>query len=128
MNDFNNYRGSLLKKNGDFINYDNVPGLMHQDIVDDYCISNNLSGSNENAIVQNGDIYFRNAGNNMFIVYMPENITEEQVYKLELNDSIINNFEYLGVVKQSQRFEFNENIWNNFSSEVIQSYFRKNNL
>ncbi len=42
--------------------------------------------------------------------------------------SIINNFEYLGVVKQSQRFEFNENIWNNFSSEVIQSYFRKNNL
>lgn len=128
MNDFNNYRGSILKKNGDFINYDIVPGLMHQDIVDDYCISNNLSGSNENVIVQNGDIYFRNAGNNMFIVYMPENITEEQVYKLELNDSIINNFEYLGVVKQSQRFEFNENIWNNFSSEVIQSYFRKNNL
>ena len=61
MNDFNNYRGSILKKNGDFINYDIVPGLMHQDIVDDYCISNNLSGSNENVIVQNGDIYFRNA-------------------------------------------------------------------
>ena len=36
MNDFNNYRGSILKKNGDFINYDIVPGLMHQDIVDDY--------------------------------------------------------------------------------------------
>ena len=29
---------------------------------------------------------------------------------------------------QSQRFEFTENIWENFSSEVIQSYFRKNNL
>lgn len=64
----------------------------------------------------------------MFIVYMPENITEEQLYKLELNDYVINNFEYLGVVKQSQRFEFTENIWENFSSEVIQSYFRKNNL
>ena len=123
MNDFNNYRGSILNQNGDFINYDNIPGLMHQDIVDDYCSSNNLSGSNENVIVQNGNIYFRNAGNKMFIVYMPENITEEQVYKLELND-----FEYLGVVKQSQRFEFTENIWENFSSKVIQSYFRKNNL
>ena len=50
----------------------------------------------------------------MFILYMPENITEEQLYKLELNDYVINNFEYLGVVKQSQRFEFTENIWENF--------------
>ena len=90
MNDFNNYRGSILN--------------------------------------QNGDLYFRNAGNKMFIVYMPENITEEQVYKLELNDYVINDFEYLGVVKQYQRFEFTENIWENFSSEVIQPYFRKNNL
>lgn len=128
MNDFNNYRGSILNQNGEFINYNIVPGLMHQDIVDDYCNSNNLNGINEDAIVQNGDIYFRNAGNKMFIVYMPENITEEQLYKLELNDYVINNFEYLGVVKQSQRFEFTENIWENFSSEVIQSYFRKNNL
>ena len=128
MNDFNNYRGSILNQNGDFINYGIELGFMHQDIVDDYCSSNNLSGSNENAIVQNGDIYFRNAGNKMFILYMPENITEEQLYQLELNDYVINNFEYLGVVKQSQRFEFTENIWENFSSEVIQSYFRRNNL
>lgn len=57
MNDFNNYRGSILNKNGDFINYNIVPGLMHQDIVDDYCNSNNLNSINEDAIVQNGDIY-----------------------------------------------------------------------
>lgn len=125
MNDFNNYRGSILNKTGEFINYNNVPGLMHQDIVDDYCTTNNLSGLNEGAIVQNGDIYFRNAGNNMFIIYMPESITQEQLYKLELNDSIIDKFDYLGVVKESNRFEFTENVWSNFSSEVIQSYFRK---
>lgn len=100
MNDFNNYRGSILNKTGDFINY-------------------------ENSIVQNGDIYFRNAGNNMFIIYMPESITQEQLYELELNDSIIDKFDYLGVVKCSNRFEFTKNIWSNFSSEVIQSYFRK---
>lgn len=69
MNDFNNYRGSILNKTGEFINYNNVPGLMHQDIVNDYYTTNNLSGSNEDAIVQNGDIYFRNAGNNMFIIF-----------------------------------------------------------
>lgn len=79
MNDFNNYRGSILNKNGDFINYNIVPGLMHQDIVDDYCNSNNLNSINEDAIVQNGDIYFRNAGNKMFIVYMPENITNNYI-------------------------------------------------
>lgn len=125
MNDFNKYRGSFLQKDGSFANYPIKVGLMHREIIEDYCKNNKLQQTSEQAVLDNGDIYFRNANNGFFIIYMPPTLTDEQLYQLEVNSDIINNFQYLAVTKEQEQYEYSNDIWDNFSNEVIQSYFSK---
>ena len=56
---------------------------------------------------------------------MPPTLTDEQLYQLEVNSDIINNFQYLAVTKEQEQYEYSNDIWDNFSNEVIQSYFSK---
>lgn len=124
MNNFNKYRGSILKQNGEFINYDMKAGFMHREIIEDYAEHNNIEYPSEEAITYNGDIYFRNADNGTFIVYMPSVLSDEQLYQLELNEEFFDSLNYLGVLACDQEYEFDSNIWDNFSSSVLQSYYK----
>ncbi len=123
MNDFNKYRGTFLQGNGEFVNYPLKMGVMHREIIEDYCKNRKLPQISEQAVLDNGDIYFRNANKGLFIIYMPPTLTDEQLYQLEINSDIIDKFQYLGVIKGLEKYEFTTDIWNNFSKSVIQSYY-----
>lgn len=125
MINFNKYRGNILEKDGNFVNYQTTTGIMHYEIVEDYCRKNDYSTCSEQAIIENGNIYIRNANMGMFVIYMPSSITNEQLYQLEANDKIIDNFTYLGVVKDGKNYEYTNDIWHNFSNDIIQSYYKK---
>lgn len=124
MNDFNKYKATFLKKDGKFVNYKYDIGMLHKDIMEDYSKKEGYNESTEKAIVDNGDIFFRNAGNGMFIVYMPSSLSTLQLYQLELNSNVIDKFNYLAVSKMNETFEFDSDIWASFSN-IIQSYYDK---
>ncbi len=124
MNDFNKYKATFLKKDGTFVNYKYDIGMLHKDIMEDYSKKEGYNESTEKAIVDNGDIFFRNAGNGMFIVYMPSSLSTLQLYQLELNSNVIDKFNYLAVSKMNETFEFDSDIWASFSN-IIQSYYDK---
>ena len=124
MNDFNKYKATFLKKGGTFVNYKYDIGMLHKDIMEDYSKKEGYNESTEKAIVDNGDIFFRNAGNGMFIVYMPSSLSTLQLYQLELNSNVIDKFNYLAVSKMNETFEFDSDIWASFSN-IIQSYYDK---
>lgn len=123
MNDFTKYKATFLKKDGTFTNYKYDAG-MHKEIMEDYCQKQGYNGDDEQVIIDNGNIFFRNAGNNMFIIYMPNELTEFQLYQLELISPIIDELEFLAVSKTNKTYEFDDNIWSSFSN-VIQTYYEK---
>ena len=97
---FNGNRAIILKNNGDAMEYKVADGLMHHEILQKFCESMNYNTADEDTLVKNGHIYFR-ISDDTVICYLPESITEMQLYHLELLIPAMNELSYLGVIKNT---------------------------
>lgn len=130
----NGNRAIIIKDNGDAIEYKITDGLMHHEILQKFCESMKYDTADEDTLVKNGHIYFR-ISDDTVICYLPESITEMQLYHLELLIPAMNELCYLGVIKNTSEgkktYRYKEpvdieyGLGNKFSEEIISSYYKK---
>lgn len=125
-------RTLILQKDGSYKEYKKKTGVMHQDCLDDYAKVNELKYSNIKYIINEcGCIIFRNLDLAMLLCDMPSDITDEELYQLELFATFnLEDISYMEVKKykvndRDEDFILDGNVADKFLKEVIQSYYNK---
>lgn len=119
---FKGNKALIICENGEYIQYRVDTQTLHQDIINDFCNKKNYEYPSEKTIIKNNHIYFRIV-NDTVIAYLPNELTEIQLYHLELLLDEMDNLTYLGIVKEDSKISFkNEDIKSKFSNEIIQQY------
>lgn len=134
MNKITDTRIMIIDKEGVIHSYPNTIGIQHQDIIDEYARKKNYDYSNVEYVTMEGNSVFYNVGNNYAAAYLPPNLTDEQLYQLELLSENMDDIEYMEVRKfiieddklKYQEFTLEDQIGDRFSKEVIQSYYQNN--
>lgn len=138
MKNIFDYRMVILDDEAQIIFYTTDLG-MHQDCLNDFAKRKNYQFSNIEDIVRKGNVIFYNAGSNMLVIYLPNKLTENQLYQLDYLENYIEGAIYIDAEKIDengkvvQQFHFNnikkDNILGTprerFSNELIQSYYKK---
>lgn len=74
-------------------------------------------------------IIIYNISDDVIAIYLPDILSDEQLYQLELfNDFSLNNVKIIEATKvndQQEYFQLEDNIQERFSNEIIQSYYNK---
>ena len=130
MKSLKNYRAAFIKKDGTWVYYPSTIGINHQQIIEDFCKKEELDYPSIDTVVRNQNIMFYNAGNGMFLSFLPKKLTEEQYYSLDLFSLFMNDISYLEVKKENQKesFTITKDIGKTFSDVVIQSYFEEKQI
>ena len=120
----------ILNKKGKFVNYPKKIGQMHQECIELFSKSQGYSYSSIDHIVNKGNAIFYNVENGLALAYMPKKLEDEQLYKLDLMTLFMDDINYMEVkkVSTSEEFILNNNVGEKFSTEVIQSYFKKSKI
>lgn len=118
----------IIDKDGDVFSEDTTIGKQHQEILDDFSKSRGYDYSNIDYVTKKGNIVFYNVNHNFFAAYAPNDITDEQLYKLELLD--MHDVSYMEVRKSLPNnkycdFTFDGNVESSFFDEFVQSYYKK---
>ena len=118
----------IIDKDGDVFSEDTTIGKQHQEILDDFSKSRGYDYSNIDYVTKKGNIVFYNVNHNFFAAYAPNDITDEQLYKLELLD--MHDVSYMEVSKSLPNnkycdFTFDGNVESSFFDEFVQSYYKK---
>lgn len=117
----------ILESNGSWVQYQKQVGLMHQDCLDDYALKHSIPTKNAESVVKGtNSIIFYNLNDETLVGYMPNEITDEQLYQLDLFTLDMDNVSYMEVKKLDKdktHFILDSNISDNFSNQVIQSYY-----
>lgn len=118
----------VVDKHGEVHPFLNETGRMHQECLNIFANKMGYSYSNINHIVeQENNTVFSNADNNMFVVNMPKQLKEAQLETLDRLALKMSGIDYMEVRKQgngsNQDFVLEENIDDQFSRVVLQSYF-----
>lgn len=123
-------RTMILEKTGIWKNYEKKVGNMHQECLDDYAGKRHLiNASIDNIIEQEKCIIIRNLDNHMFLCNMPEQLSNDQLYQLELLSTLsLDDVTYMEVQihnRENEQFVLIDSVAEQFSNEVIQSYYQK---
>ena len=116
----------IIDKDGDIFSEDTTIGKQHQEILDDFAKSKHYDYSNIDYVTKMGNVVFYNVNHNYFATYMPEKLTDEQLYQLELLDmSDIKDMEVRKFLPNNEHNDFSleGNISKDFSEKIIQSYY-----
>lgn len=122
-------RALILEKNGSWVPYRKKVGFMHQACLEDYANKKRLlNASIDNIIKQESCIIIRNLDNVTIVCDMPEKLSDEQLYQLELLSTFsLDGVTYMEVAKHTknkeQQFVLDNHVAEKFSSEVLQSYY-----
>lgn len=130
MKYLNQYRAAFIKKDGTWEYYPSTIGFNHQQIIEEFCKKEGHHYPSIDTIIKNQNIIFYNAGNGMFLSFLPKKLTEEQYYSLDLFSLFMNDISYLEVRKEGQKEDFiiTKDIGKSFSDIIIQSYFEENQI
>ena len=124
------YRMLILDKNAKIVKYPKNMLMMHQDCLDNFAKNNGYNSSNRDYLVDEGNCLFYNADNGIYVSFLPEKLTNEQLYMLDYIENFFDNVEYLevskGVGKNKLEYSFDDRVRENFSNIVIQSYYKDN--
>ena len=67
----------------------------------------------------------------MLVVRLPKNLNESQLYAIDYIENFLDNVTYMevskGLGKEQKEYIFDRNIRENFSMEIIQSFYNKVN-
>ena len=118
----------IIYKDGDIFSEDTTIGKQHQEILDDFVKSRGYDYSNIDYVTKMGNVVFYNVDHNFFAAYAPNDITDEQLYQLELLD--MRDVSYMEVRKNLSDnkycdFTFDKDVESSFLNEFIQSYYEK---
>lgn len=116
----------IIDSNGDKYSEPIVIGRQHQEIIDDYAKQKGYDYSNVEYVTKKGNVIFYNVNHNYFATYMPEKLTDEQLYQLELLDmSDIKDMEVRKFLPNNEHKDFSleGSISKDFSEKIIQSYY-----
>ena len=127
MKNITQYRAVFLKKDGSVVPYPIVLGDNHQIIIEDFCNKEGYSYPSIDTIIKNNDIVFYHANQGIVLVYLPNTLTDEQYFALDLLSLSMNDISYLEAQIDGVKEDFilKEKIGENFSKQIIQYYFEK---
>lgn len=107
----------------------NIPliGQNHQEIIEDFCQKEKIDFPSIETVVKKNNIIFYNANNGIFLSFLPKEITDEQYFALDLLTLSMSDIKYMEARIENRKEDFilKENIGDEFSRKVIQSYFEK---
>lgn len=123
-------RTIILERNGNYKEYKKETGILHQNNLDEYAKGNQLEYSNvENIISKTGCIIFRNINDTTLLCDLPNELTDEQLYHLEIfSELFLSEVEYMEIKKHNakeEEFILSNNVAAKFLNDVIQSYYKK---
>lgn len=126
MKNILDYRLVVLNENGQVLEYPFSFG-MHQTCLDDFAKKKGYEYSNEGYLVGNGNVIFKNAGSNILLVYLPENLSEEQLYQMDYIHNWLSQVEMLEACKYTKNgnewYQCEKEVSDYFSEVIIQSYY-----
>lgn len=127
MKNILDYRLVILDKDANIVEYPIVGSGMHQDCLDDFARKNGYEYSNELYLVHNGNVIFKNAGNKIVTIDMPDDLSEEQLYQLDYLHNWFREVEWLEACKYTKSgkefYQILTDVYERFSTEIIQSYY-----
>ena len=131
MKNILDYRVVILDKDANIIEFPLVSSGMHQDCLDDFAKKNGYEYSSESYLAKNGNVIFKNAGNKIVTIDMPECLSEEQLYFMDYLQNWLQEVEWLEACKYTQKgkefYSILDHVYDRFSTEIIQSYYSSNN-
>ena len=83
------YRVVIIDSDANIKEYPLFGFGMHQDCFDDFANIKGYDYSNRDNLVKNGNALFCNAGNNMLIVFLPDKLTDEQLYVFDYIENFL---------------------------------------
>lgn len=127
MKNILDYRLLILDKNANIIGYPKNLLMMHQDCLDDFAEKLGYVNSNRDYLVNDGNCLFYNADNGIVIAFLPSMLNSDQLYKLDYIENYLNDIEYMevskGIGNDRLEYSFDIAIRENFSNQIIQSYY-----
>lgn len=119
-----------LEETGEWIPFAKRVGYMHSDCLKDYCKMKGLkiTLSIPEIIRNTSSAIFYNISDDVIIAYLPETISNDQLYQLELFTDLLEEVNYMEIKKITEKeedFYLHNNIATRFSNEVIQSYYKE---
>lgn len=127
MKNILDYRLVILDKDANIIYYPVVGSGMHQDCLDDFAKKLGYSYSSEEYLVKEGNVIFKNAGGCILLVYLPFQLSDEQLYQMDYIHNWLDQVEMMEAVKyggsEKEWYQFCDDVSFHFSHDIIQSYY-----
>lgn len=125
MKDIIEYKVILLDKKGNYGLYSKSRSMSNSECITEYTKTHFRRSMTLQSFVKNGHIAILN-NKDVIEAYMPNEISDEQLYELDLLPLKMNGIKRMVVKKANEEvFVLDDKIDERFSSEVIQSYFNK---
>lgn len=117
----------IVDDKGEIFKYPFEIGKRHQDYLNDFSKIKGYEHSNLNYIYNLNNVVIYHLGNGVVVMYLHSNLNKEQLYALDYIENWLDGVKYLEVEKsnggRSKEYLFEENIRDNFSNVVLQSYY-----
>lgn len=122
----------ILEDSGIWVKYPKEVGFMHRDCYEDYADKKNLlEASISNIVKKTHCVAINNLDDKTILCFFPNELTEEQLYQLELLSTFsLDDVQYMEAKKynkDNEEFVLDSNVAERFSTELIQSYYQSSN-
>ncbi len=125
MKRFTDYRAIFFKPNGEMVYYPMKIGDSHQQLLFDFCKDNGIDYPSIDSLLKHQYGGFYHANNGIFIAFLPNSLTEEEYYALDLQTNFMDDITYMEVHidEKAENFTLKNDVGDNFSKQVLQYYF-----
>lgn len=117
----------IVDDKGEIFKYPFEMGKRHQDYLDDFSKIKGYEYSNLDYIYNLNNCIIYHLGNGVVVMYLQFNLNQKQLYALDYIENWLDDVKYLEVEKvnggKKQEYLFKENVRENFSNIVLQSYY-----
>lgn len=132
MKNILDYRMVILDKDANIIEYSTFFG-MHQTCLDDFAKKGGYDYSRYDYLAMNGNVIFANVGLNILVVFLPNKLSDDQLYQMDYIHNWLGEVEMLEACKYLDcnvnhkiSYQCTKNVSDYFSREIIQSYYSDN--
>lgn len=127
MHNILDYMVVIVDNEGKIFKYPFEFGKRHQDYLDEFSKIKGYEYSNLNYIYNLNNSIIYHLGNGFVVMYLHSNLNQEQLYALDYIENWLNDVKYLevdkGIGSKKIEYTFKENVRENFSNIVLQSYY-----
>lgn len=95
MNKITDTQLMIIDKEGHIYSEPDIIGKRHQEIIEEYAKKKHYEYSNVEFVTRQGNVIFYNVGHHYVATYLPSDLTEEQLYQLDLLSTNMDDIEYM---------------------------------